>query len=270
MLTKAPPNTPQRKVEFPFHYSPDFKTVHIVVRMADDPGVLASLLSDLRAVVNLIGTTSYSLGEGVAVFSGIGRVLSNRQDAASIREQVSKSRSVLDCQVWESENGLLVDRFHFGVQTANGEEYLLVPARTLSSTYEAFVDTFKSGGETVLFYQGLDYAKARMQVYKSISGSDPRTVFKNLVIILKATGWAVAEPIFEPSGEALRFVNTECFECSVRTKNGRRCTFLRGMAVGAAEAVFGREFTGEETRCKQVGDPVCEFVLKPKDGRPVF
>ena len=258
-----------RKVEFPFLYSPDGKMVHIVARMSDDPGALASILTDLRTRVNLIGTSSYSLGEGSAIFSGFGKILSSSQGAISIQAHLSKSPMVRSCQVSESEQGLLVDKFHYGFQTPNGEAYMMVPAISLSSTFEAFVETFKDGGETILFYQGRDYALARMEVYKRIVGSDPKTMFNNLGNILKALGWAAAEIKFDSSGNALRCVNTECFECSAKTKNGRKCAFLRGMAVGTAEVVFGRQFASDEPRCKQRGDPVCEFVITPKDGRPL-
>jgi predicted hydrocarbon binding protein len=260
----------QRKVEFPFHYSPDGRMVHIVVKMADDPGVLASLLGDFRTEVNLIGTSSYSMGDGSAIFSGFGRVLSPSEDAAAIKERLSKSPRVLSCQVSESEQGLLIDRFHFGFQTPNGDEYIMIPARALSSTYEAFVDKFKTGGETILFYQGRDYARARMGYYKTIVGSDPKAIFNKLGGILRSLGWAATEITFDSSGRTLTCVNTECFECSSKTKNGRRCTFLRGMAVGTAEVVFGREFSSEEPRCMQKGDPVCEFVLTPIDGLPLI
>jgi predicted hydrocarbon binding protein len=41
------------------------------------------------------------------------------------------------------------------------------------------------------------------------------------------------------------------------------------MAVGLVEAVFGKDVTSEETKCRRRGDGACVFVLKSKDGGPL-
>lgn len=258
---------PERKVEFPFHYSPDGKMVHIVARLADAPGALASLLNLLVTKVDLIGTSSYAIEEGTAVFSGFGRLLSQSDDAHAVQTLASRSNTVQGCYAWESNAGLLVDRFHRGFRTPNGEAYLLVPTKALSFAFEALVQKFGSGGGTILYLQGFDYAKARWEVYGKMLGSNPAARLDELASVFTSLGWGVSEVTSDAPDRLLKYSVSDCFECSVPTKNGRRCEFLRGMAAGFAEGIYGYEVTSEETRCTQQGDPVCEFVVRPRERR---
>jgi predicted hydrocarbon binding protein len=257
----------RRKVEFPFHYSTKGKYVQIVARIADAPGTLASVLTALGEKVDLVGTSSYSAEEGTAIFSGFGRVLSESDDADSIEKHAVKSRSLHGCKVWESREGLLVDSFHHGLQTTSGEAYLMIPTMALASTFETLVKTFGTGGETILYYQGKDYAKARWELYRKVLGPHPENRFTDLTAIFTALGWGISTVKFE--GGRVSYVTKDCFECSVGTHNGRRCSFLRGMAVGTAEGIFGKEIICEETLCRLKGDDVCEFVLASKDDTPL-
>jgi predicted hydrocarbon binding protein len=256
----------RRKVEFPFHYAPEGRYVQVVARLSDEPGALASLLGLLGGRLNLVGTQSYSIEDGSAMFSGYGKILDD-SSAHDIEELSSLSHSVQACRVWESNNGLLVDRFHIGLQTASGEAFLMLPVTALASTFEELVRTFGSGGETILYSQGMDYAKVRWNVYKKILGPHPETRIDDLAAIFGSLGWGITTVRFE-SGK-LKYVTRDCFECSVKTSYSRRCSFLRGMAVGIGQNVFGEELICEETRCRQKGGDVCEFVLSAKDGTPL-
>ena len=256
----------RRRIEFPFYYSTDGKFVHIVAKLADEPGALASVLEALDARVNLIGTQSYSTEDGTAVFSGFGKLMDS-EDAHSIQKLASRSRSVKECQVWESKDGLLVDRFHTGLQTASGDPYLMLPAVALASAFETLVRTFGTGGETILYVQGVDYAKSRWEIYQKVLGPHPEKRFNDLAAIFGTLGWGESTVYFD-SGK-LRYVTRDCFECSVATHSSRGCSFLRGMAVGIAQGVFKKELTCIETRCRQKGGDVCEFVVSAKDGSPL-
>ena len=264
------PQPLHRKTMFPFHYSPGERTVHIVANLSDEPGTLASLLAILRTKVNLVGTTSYSTGDGSAIFSGIGKVISSSDDASSIQELVRISPEVNTCEVWESKQGLLVDRFHTGFKAGADEPYLMFPTRAMSETFEGIVRTFGSGGSTILYEQGLDYAQARAGLYKRMMGPHPETRIDELTAIVGALGYGSSIASFDPSRKALKLTCRECFECSTPTETGRTCSFLRGMAVGIFSSLFDKELECEETKCRQKGKSECEFVLTSKNHQPLF
>jgi predicted hydrocarbon binding protein len=260
----------ERKMIFPFYYAPGERMVHVVARIADEPGTLASLLGALGKVVNLVGTSSYSIGKDAAIFSGFGKAISASVTAKEIQEKAERVPNVRSCEVWESNQGLLVDRFHMGFQGGVGEPYLMFPIRGLSETFEGIVNQFGSGGETILYNQGLDYAKARAAAYRKMMGPHPENRVDELAALVGALGYGKSEAHFESSGRELILTSRECFECSTPTKNGRTCSFLRGMAAGIFSALFNRELVSEETKCRQRGDELCEFTLTAKDGRPLY
>lgn len=267
---KEKPSRPlHRHLIFPFHYAPGEKTVFVVASIPDTPGTLAALLNVLSKRVNLVGTSSYSLGRNVAIFSGYGKVLSKGITAQTLQEEIGKSAKVRSCQVWMSNRGLIVDRFHMGFQTGVGEPYVVFPAKGLSDTFEGIVRTFGTGGETLLYNLGLDYAEARAASYKRMMGLHPESRVDELAAIVTALGYGASTATFEPGYQALRLTSKECFECSSGSVCRRKCSFLRGMAVGIFGPLFDVEMTGEETKCRNAGSDYCEFVLKAKDGQPL-
>jgi predicted hydrocarbon binding protein len=242
----------------------------VVAWLSDEPGTLASLLSALKSQVNLVSTSSYSLGENSAIFSGFGQVLSESVTAQALQGMTAELPNVSGCQVWESREGLLVDRFHTGFQAGVGEPYLILPARALSDTFEGIVRTFGSGGLTILYEQGRDYGKSRSTVYKMMMREHPERRLDDLTAIVGALGYGKSTATLEPSGKAMTLTSIECFECSTATRTGRTCMFQLGMAVGLFGALFNKDLVGEETLCRQKGNEHCEFVLKAKNQQRLF
>jgi len=257
--------TERRKVEFPFLYSKDGNLIHIVAELKDDPAALVSLLTFLSSKVSLIGTESYSTGEGTAIFSGIGKIISKSETADSIRTWIGESNLVLSSRITHDNQGLLVDSFHHGFMSVDGEACILLPAQVFTGTIEDLIDIFHSGGEAIVYNQGLSYAKRRWATLKAIV-PNAASRFDEISNMVAAIGWAVVKITYEAGHRRLRLVNTECFECFGHTKRAGGCFFLKGMAVGLAESVFGREMNGEETKCMKKGDDTCEFVITAKDG----
>jgi len=259
----------KRHLIFPFHYSEKEKTVFVVASISDKPGALAALLKVLSRRVNLVGTSSYSLGGDEAVFSGFGQVLSKRTTAQSLRSEVLKSAKARSCQVWSSRKGLIIDRYHTGFQGGIGEPYVVFPSRGLSDTFEGIVRVFGTGGSTLLYDLGLDYAKVRAPLYKKMMGAHPEARIDELAAIVTALGYGLSDASFGPDYGFLRLRSIECFECSSPTRLGRRCSFLRGLAAGIFGPLFDVDIVGEEPKCRNAGDDYCEFILKAKDGRPL-
>jgi predicted hydrocarbon binding protein len=244
--------------------------VQVVATLSDEPGTLSALLGFLKTRVNLIGTISYSVGRNKAIFSGFGRVLSRGVTASSLQGEMRKLLGVRTPKVWESREGLLVDRYHVGFQTGIAEAYLIFPARALSRAFERIVRTFGSGGKTIVYEEGLDYAKARSGIYRKMMGPHPERRIDELTAIVSALGYGKSEASFDRSRRTLRLISRECFECSTKTETGRECEFLRGMAVGIFSDLFGRELVCEEERCRQRGDKMCVFALRTTSNRPLF
>jgi len=266
---ESTPRSFHRHLIFPFHYAPKEETIFFVATISDKPGALAAFLSVLSKRVNLIGTSSYSLGGNTAIYSGFGKLLAKHTTASSLHAEIAKSRKVKSCQVWKSRNGLIVDRFHTGFQGGVGEPYLVFPARGLSDTFEGIVRVIGTGGSTLLYDLGLDYAKARSGIYKKMMGAHPESHIDELAAIVTALGYGHSEAALSPDRKSIRITSIECFECSTPSRSGRRCSFLRGMAVGIFGPLFDVDMVSEETKCRNAGDDLCEFVLKAKDGQPL-
>jgi predicted hydrocarbon binding protein len=259
----------RRKVEFPFYFSAEGKSVHIAAELVDKPSVLAQVLSRLRSKVDFVGIATYSVGNNRTIFSGIGILKSASDSAQSIERLMSLPGLVRRSEVTGSKNGLLIDRFHTGLEVGTGEPCLILPTAVLASTFEAVVREFGSGGETILFNQGKAYAQARWAGLGRAFGPDPRTRLDDVAAMTGAVGWAIVEIKHTPGSNILECVNHECFECSGLTKGGHGCPFLRGMAVGLVESVYRTKVTSQETRCRKNGYDSCDFVMKTIDGRPL-
>ena len=252
-----------KKVEFPFHYSRDKALVHIVAKMSDAPGTLARLTTALGARLNLVGTTSYRLTEDTAIFSGFAEVIDGTDNSDDVQKIAASTKGVIDCKVWESQNGLLVDKFHTGLESGMGEPFIMLSTAGLSQTFNKVVKTFGSGGETLLYLQGKDFGMARFEVYKELFGPTPWQRMNEIAHIYAALGFGEFSIAREDSGKTLRLTSKDCFECSAVKGNGRTCAFVRGLLVGTFSAVFGSEFKGEESECRLKGSKACEFILIP-------
>lgn len=254
----------QKKVVFPYYYAPGKKLVHIMAKMRDEPGSLASVLKGLAPVVNLLGTSSYGIGRGKAMFSGFAETLFNTDSADSIRATLDEIPGVLDYQVWESNNGFLVDWFHTGLETGNGESYIMFPTKGLSDTFEQVIEALGPAGDTLLFLEGKRFGEARFSEYRKMLGPNPGSRVEEASHIFHALGYGTSKITTEDSEKTVRMIREDCFECSSPTKRGRTCAFTRGMVAGTFGALMGKELTATETKCRLKGAKVCEFVLQRK------
>jgi len=250
-----------RKVEYPLYYSPGRNLVHVVVKLRDTPGGLARVLEALGGLVDLIGTTSYRLKDGHAIFSGFAELVSEGETARSVKEAVAAVDGVAACDAWESRQGLLVDRFHTGIQSGNGESYILLPAAALAQTFAKVVQTLGSGGETILYLEGVNLAATRFETYRRMLGPEPVTRVEEASHIYEALGYGSSSITLEHSGRVVRLIQKDCFECSGPVKGMTSCAFMRGLAAGSFGAVLRKEMKSDEVRCRLRGDESCEFVL---------
>jgi predicted hydrocarbon binding protein len=256
----------QKKKEFPFHYSADKRIVHVVAKLSDEPGALASLLNALGTRLNLIGTTSYTIEGGYAISSNFGEALFDSDTPKSIHKVASRSPHVLACQVWESRDGLLVDQFHQGIQLDTGGSYVMMHRAGLAKAFGELTKLLGSGGETILYTQGKSYGHSRVENYRKMFGLNPTARLQELSHIYESLGFGAAQVTIESSGK-IRFVLTDDFECSTNERSGYGCSFIRGLIEGSVEIITRKEMTSEELKCRLQGDKNCEFVLSESDGQ---
>jgi predicted hydrocarbon binding protein len=256
-----------RKKDFPFYYSSSAKTVHVVAKLRDSPGALASLLNNLGTRLDLIGTTSYGIEGGCAIFSCFGEALFDSDTVRSIQKVALRSPHVLACQVRRSEDGLLVDQFHQGIQSEKGESYIMMHRDGLASMFTAVRKALGSGGDVLLYMQGKSYGHSRVESCRSALGPNPVTRLQELAHIYEALGFGASLVTLQPNG-TVKLVLSDDLECSASEGWGRSCHFARGFVEGSIGAALGKEMTADETKCRLRGDRNCEFSVIAKDIGP--
>jgi len=236
--------------------------MHIVVRLKDEPGSLGKVLALLGSHVDLVGSASYSLGDGTAILSGFAKALSAGESASYIERLLLKSGFVSECQVKEDVDGVLVDSFHLGIEAGTGQAYVLIPASGLSHMFEQLVKTFGSGGETILFNQGMSLGKENVRSFERVTGTKLNLdKLIELTPLFSALGWGVGTPTRSGGPELVTIEFADCFECATGGSSRRECAFVRGYLEGSASAATGKELRCEELNCRLKGAKVCEFVL---------
>lgn len=251
---------------FAYHYSPRDKTFQITVKIKDVPGSLSGVLDAIREHVNLVASVSYSLGDGMAIWSGFATALSKSETEADLKKLVATSRLVEESEVTANEDGLLVDNFHSGLEIEPGEDFILLPSKGLSHTYDHLTEILGSGGDTILYDEGFNMGKINSHYFINLMGLDlTRQKFTQLAVLYRALGWGRAEIRIDSSGAAFSVRLDDCFECSARRTVRQNCSFVRGHLAGTLSTVFETQLESSETRCRFRGDPFCEFALvQPK------
>lgn len=256
----------RKRVEFPYHYSPDKKLVHVVVRFKDYPGSLAGLLALLAARVNLFGTEAYRIDDHSAIFSGFAETISSAETADGIKSLVDLSPNVVESQVRESFDGLLVDEFHTGLQSTAGEPFVILPASWVSLSFNDLFETFGSGGDLLLFRQGKAIATAGAKEFVKFMGPEPATRVREAYHIFEALGYGEFILTQNETGTVTKITVEDCFECKKGSRVRPRCSFLRGLIVGSLTVILGEEPKCEEVRCRFAGNKFCEFRVDLADG----
>ena len=248
---------------FPVHYGPKKKLFHVIVKLSDAPGSFSLILDALRPKLNLIGTSTYTLNDGTAIFSGFAEALSEDVTADTVRKLVLGSKGAFDAVVKEGKEGLLIDTFHVGFNV-DGDDHLLLRSRGLGQMFDRVSSILGSGGDALLYEEGLTMGhwnaehlikKVGIKMVKAQVGALSRT--------LSAQGFGDVEGDVGPEDGDFAMTVRDCFECSGEGVTRKGCNFMRGYFVGSAQAIFGKKYRCEEPRCVLRGAKACEFRLSP-------
>lgn len=250
--------------EIPYYFAPGRRLFQIVVKIADEPGSLGRVLNLLGTKVNLVAMTSYVLPDNVAIVSGFAEAPSQDETAARLQSLIVSSGVALDVEVSEGRDGMLVDTFHTGLETG-GEYLMLVRRRALTRMLDVVSRLLGSGGEVVLFQEGMAIGRANGEAFvRSLGAEKVRENIGYLSNNLAAQGWGRVAVEASLDQETLRVLIRDCFECSSNERARTGCSFFKGYIVGNESVTFRKEFAVEETKCRLRGDDACEFLAETK------
>lgn len=245
-----------------YHYSPNGRTFHVAARIRDEPGALSKVLEKLRERLDFITDLAFAAKEG-AVFSGFAKPTSDSVTVDSIKASLKSLPVVIESEVSESREGLLVDTLHSGIEVGEDRPFALFPVVALSRTFGEIAALMGSGGETILFNEGMALGRVNTDAFASMLG--PETMKKLLPYIAKiynALGWGDAT-VGERREDGSFLISIEdCFECSSKGRARQGCSFVRGHLSSSFSAIHGGRYLAEETKCRFRGEKHCEFVLK--------
>jgi predicted hydrocarbon binding protein len=253
----------QKKKIFPMHYAPGKKLFHIVVRLSDAPGSYSSILDLVSKRVNFVGTQTYSMGDGTAIFSGFSEAISPDETPKRLEELILHSRAAMEAEVFEGTEGLIVDAFHTGLTDGN-DDYVMLRREGLVHMFDDIARFFGSGGDSLLYQEGRSVGIRNAELLTKLIGMERyRSRAGSLSRLLAALGWGVIGVTGKQPEEPLTIVVEDCFECSQGRGIRRGCNFLRGYIAGAAGVGYEGNATAEELKCRLRGARLCEFRVAP-------
>ncbi len=253
--------TPTKRRIFPIHYAPGKKLFHIVVKLSDAPGSYSAILNLLGPKVNLIGTTTYSLSDGTAIFSGFSELLSPKETPKALKELIMSSKAAIDVTVFEGHDGLLIDTFHTGIEVG-GDDFMLVRRFGASFMFDHVAKILGTGGEALLYEEGRSLSLLNAEnMIKLVGLQRVKANSAELSPFLTAQGWGSPEIEGSLGGGNLIVKLNGCFECSAKVTYRKGCNFMRGYFAGSMEAATGGTVDSKEVRCTLKGAPSCEFLV---------
>jgi predicted hydrocarbon binding protein len=235
-----------------------------VVKLSDAPGSYSAILNLLGPAVNLVGTTTYTLSDGTAMFSGFAEALSKRETPEGLERLILSSKAAMTAQVKEGIDGILVDTFHSGLEVS-GDEYLLMRKEGMAHMFDQVVKMLGSGGESLLYNEGKSLAEQNSGRMVQLLGVEKvRERSEYLASFLTAQGWGdITMKQGSRSGELVVTVK-DCFESAGKVRFRKGCNFLRGYFEESAKITLGKEMTSVETACVIKGAVACEFRFAEK------
>jgi len=248
---------------FPVHFAPGRKLFHIVVKLSDAPGSYSSVLDLLRTRVNLIGTATYALDDGTAMFTGLSEALSPTTNGRELRNLILESKAAIEAEVAEGTDGLIVDTFHTGFNVGN-EDYILERRTGVAHMFDHVAKILGSGGEVLLYEEGMATSRWNAETMVKYLGIERvKAQVAKLNRFLTAQGWGIIDFKEGPNEGEFTIEVSDCFECSGEGTSRSGCSFMRGYLTGAAMTVYDHEYNSKETKCMLKGAKVCQFYLSP-------
>ena len=148
-----------------------------------------------------------------------------------------------------------------------GGRVVVLDVNDISAMLGWLIRTFYSGGRAIIFDMGKRVGASAAKKFKSSYELRGRELVETFLALQAAAGWFDYEVVsFDEGGPELDIRLYENFEClPLKGKSDKPVSnFVRGALAGVVGEAFERDFSVNEVRCLAVGDPYCEFVVKPK------
>jgi predicted hydrocarbon binding protein len=247
----------------PYYFAPGKNLFQVVAQVPKKAGSLGRVLDDLEKKVKLVGIVTYGLPDGTVILSAVAEAWSKLETAEKLRGLLM-SAGALDAEVSEGKEGVLVDTFHSGI--AAGAEYLLQLRRhAIIRMIDRIQLLLGSGAEVILFESGVALGRSDGEdLVRSLGAEEVRKTIDYLMKGLTAQGMGSIVRRTAPGDENPTIIIHDCFECSSNDSNRTACQFFRGYIAGNSSAIFGGQFTVEETKCRLRGGGDCEFRIYSK------
>ena len=147
---------------------------------------------------------------------------------------------------------------------------IILDETALRGLLVSFREHLGTGGEAMLYHLGMEVGAIRashiFEKAESIGVLDLRGKCQIIFNVLTSLGYGIFEPVKldrEPPQAILRIHRS--IECELgRGAKRPYSQFIRGMLAGFATHCFNRPMIAIETRCIAMGDPYCEFEVKPR------
>jgi len=91
-------------------------------------------------------------------------------------------------------------------------------------------------------------------------------------LLFKSLGYGIPEILeLREDPPYLRVRVYQCIECELGGRATRPFShYVRGILAGYASEIFKQELFAMENRCLTLGDPYCEFEVKPREAISSF
>ena len=239
------------------------RLAQVVVKLKDEVGAMASINALAASLdVDIRQSATYSLEDGAAVFNAFVVLNDPKVSLVKLVERLEQSPFAFQAQAFEGHEGVVVDQISFPVNW-QGRRVLILSQSATTRMFEAIRTILGSGGEVVLYQQGLRYGRDLSEYFMTRLGRDylARNYDYGLAV-LAATGWGIPEV----NGFKEEFPNvtvklSSCLECDGIRSKQPVCSFMRGFLSGVFGTIAGHTVHCEESLCIAKGDSYCEFTL---------
>jgi len=245
------------------YYQPGAKLAQMVVKIKDVVGSVADVNRITASLnVDIRQSLSYSVpDESHAVYSAFVEFKDKEVSPEELTRSLRRSKFVLGAEVAEGSDGLLIDTLEFPINWG-GRRMILLDQRAMGRMLEKIQTMFGSGGESILYEQGLAYGKGFMAAaFERVQKDYVMRIYEYCLSVLAATGWGRPQVLSSTDLRDFVIQLERCSECEGRTSARPTSNFIRGFISALFAALTEKEVDCVEVECVAKGDPHCKFQL---------
>mgnify|MGYP003876395261 FL=1 len=172
-------------------------------------------------------------------------------------------------------DGFIVDEVSFPIMLGP-HRAIILSEPALRGFLIDFREHLGSGGEAMLYHIGRAVGAERARYVNELAERIGVSKLEDKIIIgallFKSLGYGIPEILeFREHPPYLRVRVYHCIECELGGEADHPFShYIRGILAGYASEILKQDLLAVETRCLALGDPYCEFELKPREPIPSF